>query len=719
CESDAPISTGGTLTNSDVDNAETFVAQASTAGTYGTFTVDANGVWTYTASDAYDELNVGTSYSDTFQVAATDGTMTSVTVTINGTNDAAVLSSATVDVDETDAPISTGGTLTNSDVDNAETFVAQASTAGTYGTFTVDANGVWTYTASDAYDELNVGTSYSDTFQVAATDGTMTSVTVTINGTNDAAVLSSATVDVDETDAPISTGGTLTNSDVDNAETFVAQASTAGTYGTFTVDANGVWTYTASDAYDELNVGTSYSDTFQVAATDGTMTSVTVTINGTNDAAVLSSATVDVDETDAPISTGGTLTNSDVDNAETFVAQASTAGTYGTFTVDANGVWTYTASDAYDELNVGTSYSDTFQVAATDGTMTSVTVTINGTNDAAVLSSATVDVDETDAPISTGGTLTNSDVDNAETFVAQASTAGTYGTFTVDANGVWTYTASDAYDELNVGTSYSDTFQVAATDGTMTSVTVTINGTNDAAVLSSATVDVDETDAPISTGGTLTNSDVDNAETFVAQASTAGTYGTFTVDANGVWTYTASDAYDELNVGTSYSDTFQVAATDGTMTSVTVTINGTNDAAVLSSATVDVDETDAPISTGGTLTNSDVDNAETFVAQASTAGTYGTFTVDANGVWTYTASDAYDELNVGTSYSDTFQVAATDGTMTSVTVTINGTNDAAVLSSATVDVDETDAPISTGGTLTNSDVDNAETFVAQASTAGT
>ena len=108
-----------------------------------------------------------------------------------------------------------------------------------------------------------------------------------------------------------------------------------------------------------------------------------------------------------------------------------------------------------------------------------------------------------------------------------------------------------------------------------------------------------------------------------------------------------------------------------------VTINGTNDAAVLSSAVVALAETNAALSTGGTLTNSDVDNDDTFVAQAGTAGTNGVFSIDAAGAWSYTANSAFDALNVGASVSDTFTVAAADGTLTSVQVTINGTNDAA------------------------------------------
>ena len=80
------------LTISDVDSATTFVAQAGTVGLYGTFAIATAGAWTYTASSAHDEFAAGTTYTDTFPVASADGTLTSVTINIAGSNDAAVLS---------------------------------------------------------------------------------------------------------------------------------------------------------------------------------------------------------------------------------------------------------------------------------------------------------------------------------------------------------------------------------------------------------------------------------------------------------------------------------------------------------------------------------------------------------------------------------------------------------------------------------------------------
>src|SRR5205807_2184628 len=548
------------------------------------------------------------------------GTTTTVQVTINGTNDAAVLSSASVALSETNAPLSTGGTLTVSDVDSAQTFVPQTNVAGANGTFSIAANGSWTYTANSAFDNLNVGQSVSDTFTVASADGTTSIVQVTINGTNDAAVLSSATVALAETNAPLTTGGTLTVTDVDSAQRSEARRVGTDTNGTFAIAANGAWTYTVNSAFVQSNVGQSVSDSFTVASADGTTSAVQVTINGTNDAAVLSSATVALAETNAPLTTGGTLTVSDVDSAQTFVPQTNIASANGTFSIAANGAWTYTANSAFDSLNVGQSVSDTFTVASADGTTTTVQVTINGTNDAAVLSSATLTLTETNAPLTTGGTLTVSDVDSAQSFVPQTNVAGANRTPSTAPYRAWTYTANSAFDNLNVGQSVSDTFTVASADGTTSTVQVTINGTNDAAVLSSATVALSETNAPLTIGGTLTVTDVDSAQTFVPQTNVAGTNGTFSIAANGAWTYTANSAFDRLNVGQSVSDTFTVASADGTTSTVQVTINGTNDAAVLSSATVSLAETNVPLTASGSLSISDVDSAQAFVAQTNVAG---------------------------------------------------------------------------------------------------
>ncbi|PBC01674.1 hypothetical protein CK220_25195 [Mesorhizobium sp. WSM3860] len=335
-----------------------------------------------------------------------------------------------------------------------------------------------------------------------------------------------------------------------------------------------------------------------------------------------------------------------------------------------------------------------------------------------------------DTQLTATGQVQASDVDNGATQAYSGNAAGAYGSFAVDAStGQWTYTLDNAaHQNLAQGESHTEIFTVTVTDDkgatTTQDVTITINGTNDGAVLSADVKNLTEgnTAAAISTSGTLTISDVDSPQTFVAQAGTVGAYGTFAINAAGAWTYTASSAHDEFVAGTTYTDTFNVVSADGTPTTVTVNILGTNDAAVLSADVKNLTEGDtaAAISTSGTLTISDVDSDPHFVAQAGTVGNYGTFAVNAAGAWTYTASSAHNEFVAGQHYTESFDVVSADGTHTSVAIDILGTNDAAVLSSASVNLTEgnTAAAISTSGNLTISDVDSPATFVAQAGTVG-
>ncbi|PQP00035.1 hypothetical protein C5612_24090 [Pseudomonas frederiksbergensis] len=736
---DTTLSVSGQFSSTDIDHdaTATWSIAGSNTGTYGSIAVDGTGQWTYTLANGTDgvasavqSLKAGESHNEVFNVQVSDGLggvdTQQVTVTVTGSNDAPVLSFASgndVGAVQEDSTFSVSGQFSSSDIDHAATatWSINGSATGTYGSIAVDSTGQWTYTLANGTDgvasavqSLKAGESHNEVFSVQVSDGLggvdTQQVTVTVTGSNDAAVLSSASVTLTETNAPLTTGGSLTVTDIDSPESFQTQTNTAGNYGQFSIGTNGAWTYVANSAHNEFAAGTTYTDTFAVSSADGTATSVTVHILGTNDAAVLSADVANLTETNAALTTNGTLTISDVDSATTFVAQ-STAGSYGQFSIGTNGAWTYVANSAHNEFAAGTTYTDTFAVSSADGTATSVTVHILGTNDAAVLSADIANLTETNAAvdISTAGTLTISDVDSAATFVAQ-STAGSYGQFSIDTDGAWTYVANSAHNEFAAGTTYTDTFAVSSADGTATSVTVHILGTNDAAVLSADIANLTETNAAadISTAGTLTISDVDSATTFVAQ-STAGSYGQFSIGTDGAWTYVANSAHNEFAAGTTYTDTFAVSSADGTATSVTVHILGTNDAAVLSADIANLTETNAAadISTNGTLTISDVDSAATFVAQ-STAGSYGQFSIGTNGAWTYVANSAHNEFAAGTTYTDTFAVSSADGTLTSVTVHIAGSNDSPTITSngagatASISVAENTTAITT---VTATDVD--------------
>jgi VCBS repeat-containing protein len=151
-------------------------------------------------------------------------------------------------------------------------------------------------------------------------------------------------------------------------------------------------------------------------------------------------------------------------------------------------------------------------------------------------------------------------------------------------------------------------------------VTINIAGSNDAADLSADVRNLTEanTAAAISSSGTLTITDPDSPTTFVAQVGTVGLYGTFAIDAAGAWTYSASSAHDEFAPGSTHTDTFSVGASDGTLTSVTINIAGSNDTPVANAQSLGTDK-DTAVEL--TLSGSDVDGDSLAFAVLSGPGT--------------------------------------------------------------------------------------------------
>src|SRR6185295_3359858 len=181
----AVLTASGDLNATDVDSSAAFVAQTDAAGSngYGKFSIDNSGAWSYTANTAHDEFVGGVTYTDSVTVTTADGTAQVLTVSILGTNDAAVITgSSTASLTETDAVLTASGDLNATDVDSSAAFVAQTDAAGSngYGKFSIDNSGAWSYTANTAHDEFVGGVTYTDSVTVTTADGTAQVLTVSI-----------------------------------------------------------------------------------------------------------------------------------------------------------------------------------------------------------------------------------------------------------------------------------------------------------------------------------------------------------------------------------------------------------------------------------------------------------------------------------------------------------------------------------------------------------
>ena len=204
-----------TLTISDTDTGEDLFTAGGASGAYGSLTIDAAGNWTYTLNNAHADvqaLGLGVTTTDTVQITAIDGTTHDITITITGTNDAAVIGGVdTGNVTEDGGELEfASGTLTISDTDTGEELFTAGGASGTYGSLTIDAAGNWTYTLNNEHADVQAlapGATTTDTVQVTAIDGTTHDITITITGSNDPTLA--------EDEAPvIATPGQAVNIDV-------------------------------------------------------------------------------------------------------------------------------------------------------------------------------------------------------------------------------------------------------------------------------------------------------------------------------------------------------------------------------------------------------------------------------------------------------------------------------------------------------------------------
>ena len=759
---DTKITASGTLPapqDADIHDTVAFLPQTNTAGLYGSLTLNADGTYTYTlnnASPLVQGLGTGESVTDAFTYTVSDGhggtASNTLTVTINGTEDLPVLTPATASVRE-DVQLTASGVVPppfDADIRDTLTFTAKANEAGRFGTLTLNADGTYTYTLNNslsAVQALGVGETLTDVFQYTVTDSqggsSSSTLTVTINGTNDVPTVAASVASVTE-DTKITASGILPtpqDTDIHDPLAFTPKVAEAGLYGKLTLAANGSYTYTLNNslpAVQRLGVGETATDTFTYTVSDGhggtATNTLTVTINGTNDAPTIGASTASVTEDTLLTATGSVPVPRDPDVHDVLSIQpmSNVAGTYGTLTLNADGTYTYTLNNslpAVQALGAGERLLDVFTYTVRDnhgatGSNT-LAVTINGTNDTPSVGNATATVTEDTQTTATGflPSPTDPDAHDSVPFLPQNATAGLYGTLTLRADGSYTYALNNALpavQALGVGETLSDTFTYTVSDGhggtASNTLTVTISGTNDTPVASAAIASVIE-DTQITTAGTLPpprDIDIRDSVSFVPQPLSAGTYGTLTVNADGTYTYTLNNslpAVQSLGAGETLTDTLSYGVVDnhgaiGTGT-LTVTISGTNDAPTATAAAASVTEDLALTATGVLPPPRDVDIHDTlsFLPKAAEPGLYGTLTLRADGSYTYTLNNALpavQALGVGETLTDTFTCTVSDGHggtgSSTLTITVNGTDDAPSVAAAAASVTE-DTGLTASGTL--------------------
>lgn len=331
--------------------------------------------------------------------------------------------------------------------------------------------------------------------------------------------------------------------------------------------------------------------------------------------------------------------------------------------------------------SVGVGFAVAGSGGGTDGPNTAAVVA--GTDTGSVKDVSTL-VMFSNRPLVTGGTLTVTDPDAGEAVFRPATVRGTYGEFTLTADGAWTYTAAGgqtAVRQLPEGKSLQDSFIAVTADGTQKTVTVTLIGTNNWAEIGGDKTGevIEAADVVLSTGGKLTVSDIDRGEAAFQPATVVGKYGELSIKADGTWTYNVeSSLIEHLDSTMTETEEFVVSTVDGTKETVTVTLVGRESpATILGEDTGALTEHGGARSVSGSLTVLDPDATQQhFNAETDIQGDHGTATIDSEGNWTYTLTtggSGITGLQPGATVEDRFTVTSADGTTHEVVITVTGT----------------------------------------------
>ena len=770
--------TGVTFSVSDLDQGQGALDGTEFSGTYGKISQNADGSWTYDLDNdnrTVQRLSENEELTDYVKVYSDDGTMTKVAVTIIGSNDVPTMSgNGRVIYEEADTVVS--GRVAVRDTDQGENLIqftpndeGVQTFESQYGTFTLlDNKGNWTFEVNNAAVQFLGAastnapeglSSLTDSITVTSLDGSAThEISVTIRGENDAAAITHTSVREAIADGTTATG-TFSVTDIDRGEEYIKDMTFTGKYGSLTVDNDSdTWEYTLNPNKADIKAlgeGDRTTDTVTVVSLDGTTHQIEVNIVGVNDEARIwgtSSASVkedrNVDEF-GNLNTGGTLKIHDVDTDESSFIDQDYFNGLGTLDMNADGTWTYSvANDLLDSLPAGYRTSETFTIYSFDNTEHTITINFTGTNDGAVITpsttTVTVNAVESNDPSVTeiigSGKLDVADVDvhpvdGSEAFFqamqGENGVTKKYGTFEIDALGNWTYTVDNtltAVQRLGENDQLFETFTVKSIDGTSYNVKVYIDGTNDEPLFGgSATRELTEDfkvndENNLVAKGDLSINDPDQGQNYF-QAGTyteEGNEGTLVLQANGKWTYTVSNeaaAIQGLSPDTDdLVETFTVKAMDGTPTTISVTINGTEDAPeITGKSTGDVIE-NSSISTGGKLTATDADSNDTplFIEETNLGGKFGSLEIDSLGNWTYTLDDRANALAAGEDATETFTVTAATGDAGEtveqvITIDVTGTNDAPTLAvNSPITIDEGGTYVFTSSDLQATDVDLAD-----------
>lgn len=564
---------------------------------------DSSGVFTYVPNNGF----IG---NDSFQYYVVDHCglyeVAAVYLTIVAPNQSPVANDQNISTLNEDAVYSGSLTSLVSDPENDPVYFRLIGTLNG-GSMQLASNGNYTYTP-----QPNFTGNTSFTYEVCDPVGQCDQGFVTLfinNVDNDPPLLGNDFKIINE-DTPTNVAVAANDSD-DTASL---------TYSLFTQAANGTAAVVSETGIFSYSPNANYfgSDSFVIQACDGvncSTSTVTMQINGVNDAPVALPFVVNLNEDNASQGLLNTFTDADL---ETLTFTTPQGNTIAGLTISSNGTYSYSPpANFFGTQTITVQACDNQNMCAS----AAMTIAVNAVNDLPTVSNDNFTIQEDQ---NLQGTLATgeSDVESAAlSYTAQGNAVG--GSLVVNTNGTFNYTP-------NANWFGNENIAIAVCDGDggcrTSQLLITVTAMNDAPITSNISLATNE-DTPLT--GSLSGfaSDIETpALNYSVAANSSG--GAFNASPNGSYTFTPSANYSGIA-------TFTYTACDNnascSSSTITITINAVNDAPVFNDATITLNEDELQ---SGLLAITDVDNPSVNITVTGQAQ-HGAFSINSSGSYTY------------------------------------------------------------------------------------
>ena len=700
------------------------VGNATAGANGGLFTINSNGTYSFDPNSEYDHLGVGETATTTIQYTVRDATglasTATVTVIIEGTND---------------APVASGTIPPQTDVDDVDTGSLDVS-----GYFSdTDTNDTLTFSAANLPPGLSIhpltgiitGTPDNSASQggpynviITASDGNGGSATRNFNWTvtNPGPTATDNSGIVNENSAT-ETGNIITDDDgsgtdsdpdgdtltVSNIAGGTVNGTTAGSFGDIVINSDGTYTYTLDNSNSTVNGldnGDTLTETFNYTVSDGEggtdTATLTITINGTNDAPVVGGTIPPQSDLDADTVTAVNVSTAFSDpegDTLTFGAVGLPAG----LMIDpVTGLITGMLDNSASQNAPGGVHNITVTATDDDGLTVATTFTwtvgnpgpdavndFDSTTQTALTSGNVVTSNDSDPD---GDAISVNAVDGAAVNVSSPVAGSNGGDFTINSDGSYSFDPNGAFDSLSAGQTATTSVTYTITDmegGTDTAtLTVTVTGTNDAPTnvgtippqtdvdgTGISTLDVSPYFADVDSTDTLTFSSSGLPAGLSINPTTGEITGTIDNSASQSGPYTVDIMAADGNGGT-ISQRFTWTVTNPGPSAVN-DANATDQATNAIGNVVTSNDSDPD---GDTITVNSVNGAAGNVSSPVAGTNGGEFTINPDGSYTFNPDGDFDSLAAGETATTTvtYEITDSEGGFATATleIEVTGTNDA-------------------------------------------